>query len=265
MKKVVSLSVLLIMVLALTSTASPAQSTPIPIRVKMVGHINSYGGNVAAGMLVAHAKIDEWAKVRAFYVPRLNFTPHTFPHIIPANLTVSFHAVKLVNAFLVKLNYMDNDFYILGLWDVIKITIVHHDLNNFTVIIQPLVIHGRGELNVTGTWTDFTLDIVGNNLVKGKVLFFAVVGGLKPIPIGDVSGGPFPGIPDQRPGIPDRRIDIRDLVHVARAYGSTPGDPWTPNYAFSADFDFDVDNPVSTVGVGLGELTTIASNLGTEY
>lgn len=248
MKKAVqSSSVLLIMVLALTLTTSPAQSTPLPIWVKLLGHINSYGEDVASGLLVARARIGGWADVRAIYVPGRNYSEYERPGEIPPNFTVSFHVVRLVNVTEVKLNYTGNNFYVSGLWNVWNITFVYRGEHDFTLTIEPLVYQGAGELNVTGTWKDFTLDITGNELISGRMIFGCIK--FIVIPISDV-GGPE--------GTPDGKIDIWDLQLVAHAFGSTPGNPWTPNYNFSLDFDLDYR-------IGLCELTTIAANLGTEY
>lgn len=248
MKKAVqSSSVLLIMVLALTLTTSPAQATPLPIWVKMLGYVNSYDEDVASGLLVARARIGGWADVRAIYVPGRNYSEYERPGEIPPNFTVSFHVVRLVNVTEVKLNYEGNDFYVSGLWNVWNVTFVYYSVHNWTLILKPVVIHGYGELNVTGTWKDFTLDITGNKLISGRVIFGCIK--FIVIPIGDVYG------PE---GTPDYSVDLWDLQHIAHAYGSTPGNPWRLNYNFGMDFDCDYK-------IGLAELTTIAANLGTEY
>lgn len=169
MKKAALLCVLLIMVLALTLTPSSAQSTADPTWVKMLGYINSYGEDVAWGLLRAHAEVEEWARVHAFYVPGLNFSELKIPREIPTNFTVSFHAVRLVNATEVELNYEGNDLYISGLWDVYNVTFVYYSWQNFTLTTETLVNNGVGELNVTGTWTEFTLAITNIELIGGKV------------------------------------------------------------------------------------------------
>ncbi|NIW13777.1 MAG: hypothetical protein GWN31_07575 [Candidatus Thorarchaeota archaeon] len=110
---------------------------------------------------------------------------------------------------------------------------------------------GFGELNVTGNWETFRVNIDDIPQIAGIVLRYCIRP-IKPIPKGDVTG-------PHAPGVPDGEIDIYDLVHVAKAYGNTPG---IGNYYFEVDlttptdFDFKVD---------ICDLTTIAANLGESY
>jgi hypothetical protein len=215
----------------------------------MHGRVEWYGNSNAYGWCGVYAEIGEWAKAFIAWIPWGG------PQI---PVRFSFYAARLVNITLVELNYSDTDFYIEGLWDVYNVTLTYEPGEVPTppsLTIELLVDDGNGTLSVTGDWTDFAVDITGIDLIKGTVTFYAIRH-IGPIPVGDCSG--------PTPGVPDRRIDIWDLVHVAQAYGSTPGNPWIPNYDFSMDFDLDFDN-LETIGIGLGELTTIAGNLGTEY
>ncbi len=64
---------------------------------------------------------------------------------------------------------------------------------------------------------------------------------VKPIPIGDVTF--------------DGEIDIYDLVHMAKAYGNTPG---IGSYYFEIDLD-------ANYVIDIYDLTTLAANLGETY
>jgi len=151
----------------------------------------------------------------------------------------AFYAARLVNTSIVELNYSGNDFYISGLWDVYNITWAYSDEDNFNMTVKPVVVNGTGEFNVTNSWKDFTLDITGVELVSGKVVFLCYRSFV--IPPGDVND--------------DYVVDIFDLVHIGKRYGTTPG---------IAEFDFDLDfNDDSEIDVY--DLTTIGANLGEEY
>ncbi|MDI6904740.1 MAG: hypothetical protein QMD13_04535 [Candidatus Bathyarchaeia archaeon] len=240
MKKVISVSVLLMTLVAMAPTlAQPTTAT----WVMMQGNINQYGSeSVAYGWCGAYAKVGEWAQAHAFWIP-LTLSPPG--EGLGMSFTYSFYAARLVNASLIELNYTEIiDLYISGIWDVNKFTFEYID-GNFTMTMEVIVNDAAGELSVTGNWTDFTIEITGVPSIGGTVMFYYITSA-KPIPIGDVTG-PM--------GQMDNCVDIWDLVHVARAYGSTPG---IMNFNFSMDFDFDFE-------IGLGDLTTIAANLGEEY
>ena len=240
MKKAILVSVLLITLVLMTPTfAPPAAET----WVMMQGMVTSYGGlPVAYGWCGAYAKVGEWAQAHAFWIP-LTLSPPLEPPSM--TFTYAFYAARLVNASLIELNYTEViDFYISGIWDVNKFTFEYAD-GNFTMTPEEIVNDAAGNLSVTGNWTDFTIEITGVPSIGGTVMFYYITSA-KPIPIGDVTG-PM--------GQMNNCVDIWDLVHVARAYGSTPG---IMNFDFSMDFDFDFE-------IGLGDLTTIAANLGEEY
>jgi hypothetical protein len=205
--------------------------------VFMVGNVRYYGNEGMPGWMGAFAKIDEWARVYAFWA-KFQVLP------IPGNYT--FYEARLASASIIKLNYNGKDFYILGTWDVLKVTLMYHANGTITKIIEVIVADQRGELSVTGSWTLFSIDIVGVPLITGLVTFYWISPG-KEIPVGDVKG------PLQ--DVPDGKINIFDLTHVAKGYGSTPG---KPEYNFDIDFNFDYK-------VDIYDLTTIAANLGESY
>jgi len=237
MKNLVLVAVLAI-TLATTSIPTSALGTAESTWVVMAGRIVSYGGESVGGWSGALAKIDEWAEVNAFWVK-----PQIMP--IPGNYT--FHWARLVNASMVKLNYTGNDFYIAGLWDVLKITLVYDLHGNVTKVFEVIADDARGELTVTDGWRNFRINIENVPSIAGVVYFYRIVH-TKPVPKGDVTS--------EAPNVPDGKINIWDLVHVARAYGETPK-PWG-KYDFNIDFNFDFT-------IDIYDLTTLAANLGENY
>jgi len=239
MRKLSYLAILLITwTLGTTPMLSLAQSAS-STWVFMAGSINRYGSEGWVGWCGAWAEIDQWAEVLAFW-QKFQVLP------IPGNYT--FNYARLANASIIKLDYLGKDFYILGKWDVLKITLVYGPGGNITKVIEILAADAPGELFVTGGWKDFTINIIapGIQLITGTVFFYRIVS-TRPIPKGDVRG---PGI-----DVPDGKINLYDLVHVAKGYGSTPG---KPEYKFDTDFnaDFTID---------IYDLTTLAASLGESY
>ena len=221
-------------------------SVPLPIEktwVKIKGLINSFDEQPAFGWLKAHAKLGEWAKVRAFWTTtNLALNLEDFngnDDHSPISFTYSFYAAVLANATIVELNYSGSDFYISGLWNVYNISWTYHSEEDFTFTVESLAEDRAGEFSVTGGWREFTLDITDIGVASGQVVFLLYRSFV--IPRGDVND--------------DYIVDVWDLVHIAKRYGTRPGKP---------DFDFDIDFD-DDFEIGLGELTTIAANLGTEY
>lgn len=237
MKKTFLIAFLLV---TLTLTAIPtstfAQSTD-STWVYMVGYIEQFGDKSVSGWVGAWAEIDQWAEVHAFW---------TWPQILPIPGNYAFYYARLVDASIIKLDYNEKDFYILGTWDVLKITLVYDMEGNITKVMEIVADDASGDLSVTGGWSAFTIVITGVDLITGRVLFYRMVSD-GPIPIGDVTGL----VPDT----PDGEINIRDLVHVAKAYGDTPG---IGRYNFDIDFNFDFQ-------IDIIDLTTLAASLGETY
>jgi len=220
-------------------------STPLPTEktwVKIKGLVNSSGGEPAFGWLKAHAKLGEWTHVRAFWttmnLPANGDFDDGDDDDLNIGFTFSYYAAVLANATMVEIGYSDSAFYIQGLWNLYNISWTYHGEGNFTYTFESVLEDAEGDFTVTADWRYFTLAI-SDVVASGKVVFllhrsFA-------IPRGDVND--------------DYIVDVWDLVHIAKRYGTTPGKP---------DFDFDIDFD-DDFEVGLGELTTIAANLGTEY
>lgn len=240
MKKIMLVNSLL---MALTLVAPTfAESGTESTYFMMHGLVTTYGTNMAYGWCGAYGEVGEWAQAFIGWAPG---TPPTPPEEPPANFTFSFYAAILTNTTTVELDYNSADLYILGLWDVYNVTFVYEGTHSFEFTMIPLVKGGKGTLIATGNWTAFVVSIAGIDEVAGIVIHHCVKSG-EAIPIGDVSG---------ISGTPDDTVDIFDLVHTARAYGSSPG---LANYDFSVDFNFDFT-------VDIHDLTTIAANLDKSY
>jgi len=262
MKRLISMGAILAAFILLSPVFAlpPAESNSTD-NVVMHGAINLYGTQPAFGWCGAYAKIEEWARVYAFWMPE-NITFK--PPMSNENFTATFYEAVLVNATIVELNYTGNDFYISGLWSVYSVTFSAVPYNitytyknytftytywNVTWTLTPLVVNGTGDLSVTGNWTNFVINISGIPLLSGEVMFHRVAS--MPIPMGDVYG------PNRTQ---DSKVDIWDLQHVAHNYGSTPvldfmqGKPESFNMDFNFNFQIDIY-----------DLTTIAVNIGESY
>jgi len=207
--------------------------------VLMSGSVKKYGDESPGGWCNVFAEVDSWAEVHAFWVK---------PQILPIPGIYVFHYARLATASMVKLNYEEKDFYILGTWDAFKVTIVYRDRDDTSRIVEPIAEGARGEFFVTGNWKDFSISIDSPNVkpISGTVVFHRItIRG--PIPRGDVRGFSTQ--------TPDGRIDVVDLFFIARAYGSVPG---MSRYDFSLDLNFDFM-------IDINDLQILAANCGREY
>ncbi len=225
-------AVVLLITLAMTSIPTLAQPATEPTFVAVLGRVKSYGGELAYGYLGAFAEVGEWAEVGLFWT----LEP---VHIAVIPYNYSFYAARLVSTATVELNYSGSDFYVSGLWDVYNVTFYYKE-DGYSWEFKVIIDHGSGELNVKDDWMAFTVDIDGIPQVAGMVLRYCIRL-VKPIPIGDVTF--------------DGEIDIYDLVHMAKAYGNTPG---IGSYYFEIDLD-------ANYVIDIYDLTTLAANLGETY
>lgn len=222
MKKASHAAILLI-ALTLTFAATPIFSVGQPIGptwVSMVGSVKKYGEESLGGWCSAFAEVDSWAEVHAFWVK---------PQILPIPGRYVFHYARLEAASLVKLSYEGKDFYILGTWDVFKVTMVYSGRDGTFKIVEPIAEDARGEFAVTGNWKDFSISIDSPDvkLISGTVVFHRItIRG--PVPRGDITGSGTQ--------TPDGIIDMNDLICFAKAYGSVPG---MSRYDFRVDLNFD--------------------------
>jgi len=232
MKKLALVNAALMAIILVVPVFADAEATYF----MMHGVVTSYGTEPAYGWCGAYGEVGEWANALLGWALGVPPTPLEEP---PENFTYTFYAANLTEATQVELNYSGADLYILGYWNVYKVTFVYEG-EEVSYTIEMLVEHGEGTLIVTGGWTAFTVAITGIEEVSGTVAHYCVRSG-EEIPIGDVNL--------------DRTINIFDLVHVSLAYGCTPG---IGNYDFSIDINFDFT-------IDIYDLTTIAVNIGESY
>ena len=219
--------------------------------VRMQGIITKWGSDDVFGWVGAHAGMvkkngtyHEWARAHAIWSyerPRLNCTrPPT------ENFTIICYVAKLVNTSDVALN--STDFYITGLWDVVKITtnitVILNELGQvisitFTRQFESVATKEQGELHVfLATPYGFELSIAGIDLLKGLVRRIDIRN--VEIKICDIDG--------------DGKVDIIDLVKVAKRYRAVPG-LWTyDEVCHHMDFNFNAE-------IDIGDLTTVAANI----
>ncbi|NIP67078.1 hypothetical protein GWN63_06070, partial [Candidatus Bathyarchaeota archaeon] len=208
-------AVLLLMTLTLAVPSLAGAETPTWVMIQ--GQITDYGGTpVAYGYCGAHAKIGDFAKVHAFWIPTIPTIPSGEP--TTENFTYSFYMAKMDNGTAEMPEGMD--LYMEGLWDVFNVTFGYYgEIQNSTT--DPMALEVYGNMTVYNNWTDFTINIEGFETLSGTVLF-KVIKDIE-IPMGDVAGPPD-GVPPEVPE-PDCEVNIHDLVAVAQAYDSTPGLP----------------------------------------
>jgi len=219
--------------------------------VRMRGIITHWGEDPVFGFVDAHAGMvdkngtyHEWARVHAIWCydpPRLNCTKP------PENGTVVCYAAKLVNLKDVALNYLGYDFYVSGLWNVVKITtditVIKDEMGKIisvtvTRTIERLLTEAPGELRVFLTpRPHFELSIEGIPLLKGLVKAFDIRH--IEIKICDLNG--------------DDKVDLIDLVKVAKRYRAVPG-VWFTEETHHMDFNFNNE-------IDIGDLTTLAANI----
>jgi hypothetical protein len=246
--KAIALAICLLMALTLLPAVS-AQSTPDASTFVMLwGRITSYSvGSIlgtTSGWCGVFATIGESAQA-------LMAWSSGKPTI---SVVYNFYVARLLNTTLVALNYGGADLYIQGYWSVHNVTFVYQPGGGISITDELLVDKGQGIFSVANSWKSFTAQISGVPplvvMVSGTVIFYAIRS--REIPMGDVSG--------PTTGVPDGKVNIYDLVHVARHYGATPGDPDLshPQYDFSLDFDFDYK-------IDIYDVTTIAVNIGKSY
>jgi hypothetical protein len=216
--------------------------------IQLRGTIIQWGEEEAFGWLKVNARIAndsgtirQWAMVDAMWSNGTNDMIRLNPaEDQPGSFSFSHYAARLVNASKIALDNPDYDLYIAGLWNVSKITITitidaTSMLANFNRTIEPIVNLEEGELRVPKGINKFELDITGIDMLTGFLRMRAF--SIREIKFYDVNG--------------DGKVDIRDLVRVARRFGSVPG-----MRAYDFDMDFNLDG-----AVGLGTLTTIAANI----
>lgn len=264
MKK--TIAVLMLAMLALGSAAfipnfANAGTQETRIYAKVGGQITQWGdNNQTFGWLKAFAHIvdnngtiQEWARVHAMWTNGTTMLERsgnwgdvneTGP-VLNGTFTFSYYTARLVNTTMISLNSSGYDFYVSGLWDVSKITttltiVQDEDYGNFTCTVEPIVSGAQGELRVSNTTNilgqkPFELSINGIDLLSGFVRREVLV--YNEISMFDIAH--------------DGGVTIRDLVNVAKNYGSVPG-----MMGYSFDMDINLEGQI-----GISDVATIASNI----
>jgi len=159
--------------------------------------------------------------------------------------TNSFYAARLVKANYTAINFQGNDFYLNGTWSVYNITITRTVTNidgsvniQSSTTITPLEVKVYGELNVTDSWTQFTLNITGIPLLDGTV-HRSIERQVMFNRFDIINGGT------------DTTVTRADLTVISSDYGAVPG---MPNYDESMDFH-------GTYQIDICDICTIAANV----
>ena len=219
----------------------------------IVGMVESYDGQIAAGWLNALIKSSEnesMARVHLCWMP-YNFSLNPENMLQPTNFTFTFYAARLISATSIQLNYSGYDLYIEGIWKVYNVTFHYYDEDQngefenydgpYTSIVAQNV---TGQLKISGGWQTFTVSLTGFENVNGKIVFSRI--STMRVLEGDFNF--------------DNQVDIYDLVHVAKHIGSMPGcvngkiDMNLEDFAsVDLNFDFQVD---------IYDLWTVATEIG---
>jgi hypothetical protein len=165
------------------------------------------------------------------------------------NFTTNFFEAKLVKSNATILNYQSNDLFMNGTWSVYNITIsstviTSGDLSSEYIRnrqtktdIKNIDNNAYGELNVTDSWTKFTLSITGIDQVSGTVhKSMTRQMEFNRFQVGDDATD---------------KVTKTDLTTVVKAYGATPG---MANYDQKLDFN-------GHYKIDITDLATVAANV----
>ena len=243
------------------STTSPSPSPilsvapfVIPIRsswVRIDGNITSWGTQVAPeikGALTMMTATTSKGGVPAAWFDSATaiWTNTTSTNTRQAgSVSVSYYAARLVKTDFTATNFQGNDFYLNGTWSVANITITRTVTKTDGSIniqsntnITPIEVRVYGELNVTGSWTKFTLGITGIPLLDGTVNRSierqTVFNRFDIINAGQ-----------------DTTVTRADLTTIEHDYGAVPGNS---NYDENMDFH-------GTYQIDICDIATIAANV----
>jgi hypothetical protein len=204
--------------------------------VPVFGWIGARGGIVDV-----NGTTHEWAMVHAIWSPEIvRINPIADP---TENFTFSFYTARLIKMTDMNINLTENSFFVTGYWNVLNITttfnITAAPRIRFTRTIEAVVTNATGELMVPSNASEpmsFSLAITGVGELDGKCL-------MKILSVGEIRMFSVTG--------DDSKVGLKDLVHVARLYGTTPG---MRGYDLNADVDGDGK-------IDIFDLTTIAANI----
>lgn len=209
--------------------------------VSFAGQVTSYGSESAFGWISILAEIEEWAEGWcALVTPALGeFKIMIYP---PPTVNFTIYVVRLVNASSVKLNYDGSDFWVSGFWEYSSVT-NPRTVRDILLLLENMTLT-TGELNVTGTWTCFTLNAASLDLIQGDVTAYCI----------RTFDNPYEGIPYGDINY-DYKVDIRDVANVAISFGSTF---CFDRYQFCGDLNYDLI-------IDIRDLAACASNFGKVY
>jgi len=244
------------------SVASPTpQSTPtvsvppaviIPIQstwVRIDGNITSWGTQTypaVKGTLTVLAATTSVNGVPAAWSDSADaIWTNTTKISLDGNVTYSYYAARLVKANYTAIDYQGNNFYMNGTWNVNNVTVTRivtiiggsTNIQTSTQITR-LETKVYGELNVTGAWTQFTLNITGIPLLDGTVhrsIERQTVFNRYDV----INGGT------------DTTVTKADLTTIMSDYGAVPG---MANYDESMDFH-------GTYQIDICDIATVAANV----
>lgn len=195
----------------------------------------------SGGIVDINGTTHEWAMAHAIWSPEI---ARIHPTASPTeNFTFSFFAATLTKVADMGINLTDNSFFVSGYWNVLNVTTTFSISDaakiGFTRTTQSVVTNATGDLVVPGNSSEamsFRLAITGVGELTGpcNLLKLSVV----EIKMFSVTGD-------------DSKVGLKDLVHVARLYGTTAG---MLNFDFNADVNGDGK-------IDIFDLTTIAANI----
>ncbi|MGA3289458.1 MAG: hypothetical protein ABSD42_04375 [Candidatus Bathyarchaeia archaeon] len=242
------------------SPAAP-QNTPkisvppaaiIPIRsswVRIDGNITSWGTQVTpavSGALTVMAATTSLNGVPSAWIDSANaIWTNTTKISLDGTTTYNYYTARLIKANFTATDYQRNNFYMNGTWNVNNVTITRTVTKTDNSIniqsntqITRLETKVYGQLNVTDSWTQFTLNITGIPLLDGTVhhtIERTTIFNRFDI----INGGT------------DSTITRADLTAISNDYGAVPG---TPNYNENMDFH-------GTYQIDICDIATIAANV----
>jgi hypothetical protein len=226
----------------------------IPIRsnwVRIDGNITTWGTQEVKGALTVMAATSSQSGVPAGWLDSANaIWTNTTNFRQDGNISYSFYAARLVKANFTMTDFQGNNFYLNGTWSVANVTITRTVIKTgdpdtgYSINVQsntkitPLETKVYGELNVTDSWTQFTLNITGIPMLSGT-LHRSIERTTMLNRFDIINGGT------------DNTVARADLTAISNDYGAAPG---MSNYDESMDFH-------GTYQIDICDIATVAANV----
>lgn len=209
--------------------------------VTIVGTVDSYGVEAAYGWLNVFAKVEEWAEGwSVFVVPPLGgFRILIYP---PPPIEFTIYVVRIINASAVKLDHEGADFWLSGFWEIGNVT-NPTSMKDILELTRNMKV-ATGELNVTDSWSCFSLTIEGLESIRGNITAYCVREFDEPggqIPHGDINC--------------DYTVDMQDILILILGYGSVLG---FNSYDLYGDLNLDLSMDMQDIYITI-------KNFGEEY